>query len=82
MERARRGRLKGALGSHERPASALGFRVILALFGALVLLVGTAAAMLWTNETWLIIVLGVGFVAACVNVYWVSRRLHYERPRH
>ncbi|GAA1105457.1 hypothetical protein [Nocardiopsis metallicus] len=82
MERARRGRLKGALGSHDRPASALTFRVVLALFGALVLLLGTAAAVTWTDETWLIIVLGLGFVAACVNVYWVSRRLHYERPRH
>jgi hypothetical protein len=80
MERARRGRLKGALGSHDRPASALGFRLILALFGALVLLLGTAAAMVWTDEVWLIVVLGVGFVASCVNVYWVSRRLHYERP--
>lgn len=79
MERARRGRLRGALGSHDRPASALGFRVILALFGALVLLVGTVAAMVWTEETWLVVLLGVGFVAACVNVYWVSRRLRYER---
>lgn len=81
MERARRGRLRGALGSHDRPASALGFRVILALFGALVLLVGTVAAMIWTEEVWLIVLLGVGFVASCVNVYWVSRRLRYERPR-
>lgn len=82
MERARRGRLKGTLGSHDRPASALGFRLILAVFGALVLLLGTAAAMVWTDEAWLIVVLGVGFVASCVNVYWVSRRLHYERPHH
>lgn len=82
MERARRGRLKGALGSHDRPASALGFRLILALFGALVLLLGMAAAMIWTDEAWLVVVLGVGFVASCVNVYWVSRRLHYERPGH
>lgn len=82
MERARRGRLKGALGSHDRPASALGFRLILALFGALVLLLGTVAAMVWTDEVWLIVLLGVGFVASCVNVYWVSRRLHYERPSH
>ncbi len=80
MERARRGRLKGALGSHDRPASALGFRLVLALFGALVLLLGTAAALVWTDEVWLVVVLGLGFVASCVNVYWVSRRLHYERP--
>ena len=82
MERARRGRLKGALGSHDRPASALGFRLVLALFGALVLLLGTAAAMIWTDEAWLVVILGLGFVASCVNVYWVSRRLHYERPAH
>ncbi|PWV45486.1 hypothetical protein [Nocardiopsis sp. L17-MgMaSL7] len=80
MERARRGRLKGALGTHDRPASALGFRLVLAVFGALVLLLGTVAAIVLTNQAWLIVVLGVGFVAACVNVYWVSRRLHYERP--
>ena len=80
MERARRGRLKGALGTHDRPASALGFRLVLAVFGALVLLLGTVAAIVLTNQVWLVIVLGVGFVAACVNVYWVSRRLHYERP--
>ena len=80
MKRVRRGRLRGALGSHDRPASALGFRMILALFGALVLLVGTVAAVVWTEEIWLMVLLGVGFVAACVNVYWVSRRLRYERP--
>lgn len=82
MERARRGRLKGALGSHDRPASALSFRLILAVFGALVLLAGTGAAMVWTNETWLMVLLGLGFIAACVNIYWVSRRRHYERPGH
>lgn len=80
MERARRGRLKGALGSHDRPASALSFRLVLAVFGALVLLVGAGAAMVWTDETWLVVLLGIGFVAACVNIYWVSRRRHYERP--
>ena len=82
MERARRGRLKGALGSHDRPASALSFRLVLAVFGALVLLAGAGAAMVWTNETWLMVLLGLGFVAACVNIYWVSRRRHYERPGH
>ncbi|AFR05992.1 membrane protein [Nocardiopsis alba] len=82
MERARRGSLKGALGSHDRPASALGFRRVLAVFGALVLLLGTIAAVLWTDQLWLAVLLGAGFVAACVNVYWVNRRLHYERPQH
>ncbi|MFE9243040.1 hypothetical protein [Nocardiopsis sp. NPDC006938] len=80
MERARRGRLKGALGTHDRPASALGFRLVLAVFGAVVMLVGTIAAIVMTHLAWLVVVLGVGFVATCVNVYWVSRRLHYERP--
>lgn len=77
----RRGRLKGTLGSHDRPASALGFRMVLAVFGALVLLGGTIGALVWTDETWLAVLLGAGFVAACVNAYWVSRRLRYERPR-
>ncbi|MBR8740881.1 hypothetical protein [Nocardiopsis sp. MG754419] len=81
MERARRGRVKGALGSHDRPASALAFRLVLAVFGAVVLLLGTIAALLWADPTWLVVVLGAGFVAACINVYWVSRRLHYERPK-
>ncbi|MBB6118474.1 hypothetical protein [Nocardiopsis algeriensis] len=75
----RRGRLKGPLGSPERPASALGFRMVLALFGALVLLVGTVCAVLLTDEVWLMVLLGAGFVAACVNVYWVNRRLRHER---
>lgn len=76
----RRGRLKGALGSHERPASALAFRLVLAVFGALVLLVGTILAYLWTGQLWLVVLLGAGFVAAGVNVYWVARRRRYERP--
>ncbi|MFC9086128.1 hypothetical protein [Nocardiopsis dassonvillei] len=74
----RRGRLKGPLGSHERPASALGFRAVLAVFGAVVLLVGAIAAYVWTDQVWLVVLLGAGFVAACVNVYWVSRRRRYE----
>lgn len=76
------GRLRGALGSADRPASALGFRRVLAVFGALVLLVGTIAAFTLTDQVWLGILLGAGFVAACVNVYWVSRRLQHERPNH
>ena len=75
----RRGRLKGPLGSHERPASALGFRMVLAVFGALVLLVGAVCAYLLTDQTWLTVALGAGFIAACLNVYWVGRRLRYER---
>ena len=75
----RAGRLKGALGSADRPASALGFRRVLAVFGALVMLIGAIAAFTMTDQTWLVIVLGAGFLAACVNVYWVSRRLHFER---
>lgn len=77
----RRGRLKGQLGSHDRPASALGFRMVLALFGALILLCGAVFALVWAQETWLAVLLGAGFVAACVNAYWVRRRLRYEgRP--
>jgi hypothetical protein len=55
--------------------------VVLAVFGVLVLLAGTIGAVVWTGQTWLVVLLGAGFVAACVNVYWVSRRLRYERPR-
>lgn len=76
----RAGRLRGTLGSSDRPASALGFRRVLAVFGALVLLVGAIAAFALTDQMWLVILLGAGFVAACVNVYWVSRRLHNEHP--
>ncbi|KOX11265.1 hypothetical protein [Nocardiopsis sp. NRRL B-16309] len=75
----RRGRLKGPLGSHDRPASALGFRMVLAVFGALILLGGTIAALVWTEEIWLAVLLGAGFLASCVNAYWVSRRLRYEQ---
>ncbi|MEV2278362.1 hypothetical protein AB0I72_22520 [Nocardiopsis sp. NPDC049922] len=51
------------------------------MFGALVLLVGTIASALLTAEPWLTVVLGAGFAGACVNAYWVGRRLRYERPR-
>ncbi|MEE2039124.1 hypothetical protein Q8791_18070 [Nocardiopsis sp. CT-R113] len=77
----RRGRLKGPLGSPERPASALGFRLVLAVFGVLVMLVGLVLAFAWNAEAWLVVLLGAGLVGTCVNVYWVSRRLRYERPR-
>ncbi|MFI6575672.1 hypothetical protein ACIBFB_07705 [Nocardiopsis sp. NPDC050513] len=51
------------------------------MFGALVLLVGTVASALLTGEAWLTVLFGGGFACACVNVYWVGRRLRYERPR-
>ncbi|MDE3723029.1 hypothetical protein PWG71_16690 [Nocardiopsis sp. N85] len=81
-EKLRRGRLRGPLGSHERPASALGFRLVMAVFGCLVLLAGTVAAFLMDAPVWLTVVLAAGFAAGCVNVYWVARRLRYERPGH
>ncbi|WP_306367681.1 hypothetical protein [Nocardiopsis sp. CC223A] len=79
-EKLRRGRLKGPLGSPERPASALGFRLVLAVFGGLVLAAGTAAAVVMAAPAWLVVALAAGFAASCVNVYWVARRLRYERP--
>ncbi|MFC4565076.1 hypothetical protein ACFO4E_24740 [Nocardiopsis mangrovi] len=75
----RRGRLKGPLGSHERPASPLGFRVVLAVFGMVVLFAGTVLAIVWAHSVPLAVVLAAGFVAACLNVYWVGQRLRHER---
>ncbi len=75
----RRGSLKGPLGSHDRPASALTFRLVLAVFGAVVLLVGAVLAAVWADSVPLAVVLGAGFLTACLNVYWVSRRRRYER---
>lgn len=77
----RRGRLKGPLGSHERPYSALRFRFVLALFGTAVLLIGAVLAMLLAGPVPLIIVLWAGFLASCLNVYWVRQRLYHEQPR-
>ncbi|WP_017623752.1 hypothetical protein [Nocardiopsis chromatogenes] len=77
--RGRPGRLKGALGSHERPASALAFRLVLAWFGAAVLLTATALAAVWAHHTPLAVVFGAGFLGACLNVYWVRQRLRHER---
>ncbi|MFD3687988.1 hypothetical protein ACFWTE_24595 [Nocardiopsis sp. NPDC058631] len=77
----RRGRLKGPLGSPERPASALGFRLVLAVFGVVVMLVGLVLAFVWNADAWLVVLFGAGSVGTCVNVYWVNRRLRYERPR-
>lgn len=79
-EKLRRGRLKGPLGSPERPASALGFRLVLAVFGCLVLAAGTVVSVVAQAPLWLVVLLGAGFTASCVNVYWVARRLRYERP--
>ncbi|GLU47281.1 hypothetical protein [Nocardiopsis ansamitocini] len=75
----RGGRLKGPIGSPERPASALTFRLVLAVFGAAVCLIGAVLAVLWAHSASLTVVLGAGFLAACLNVYWVSRRRRYER---
>lgn len=74
----RRGRVKGPYGSHDRPASALRFRLVLAVFGALVLAVGTALALLWVESVPLAVVLAAGFLAALLNVYWVLQRLWNE----
>jgi len=67
------------LGSHDRPASALTFRLVLAVFGAVVLLVGAVLAAVWADSVPLAVVLGAGFLGACLNVYGVSRRRRYER---
>lgn len=75
----RRGRLKGPYGSHERPASALRFRLVLALFGAAVLAVGTVAAYGWARSVPLTVVLAAGFLASLLNVYWVALRIRHQR---
>ncbi|MDA2814317.1 hypothetical protein O4J56_26960 [Nocardiopsis sp. RSe5-2] len=77
--RGRPGRLKGALGSHERPASALAFRLVLAWFGAAVMLTATVLAVVWAHHTLLAVVFGAGFLGTCLNVYWVRQRLRHER---
>ncbi|TQN28790.1 hypothetical protein FHX37_4155 [Haloactinospora alba] len=74
----RRGRLKGPLGSHDRPASALRFRLVLAVFGAGVLLAGAVLAVVLADSAPLAVILGAGFLAACLNVYWVYQRIRYE----
>ncbi|GAA3728930.1 hypothetical protein HDA32_000097 [Spinactinospora alkalitolerans] len=75
----RGGRLKGPLGSIERPASALRFRLVLAVFGVLVLLTGALLAALWAHSAPLTVLLVAGCAAAGTNAYWVGRRLHHER---
>lgn len=74
----RRGRLKGAMGSHDRPASALRFRLVLAVFGAGVLLAGAVLAVVLAGSAPLAVILSAGFLAACLNVYWVYQRLRNE----
>ncbi|MDA0565922.1 hypothetical protein LG943_16610 [Streptomonospora sp. S1-112] len=74
----RRGRLKGALGSHDRPASPLAFRLVLAVFGAGVLVVGTVLSVLLGGPPPLTIVLAAGTVASGFNVYWVWQRWRHE----
>ncbi|TDQ55284.1 hypothetical protein [Actinorugispora endophytica] len=75
----RRGRLRGPLGSHDRPASALTFRLVLAVFGAAVLLAGAVLAAVWARSVPLAVVLAAGFLAACLNIYRVNRRRRFER---
>lgn len=75
----RRGQLRGPLGSHDRPASPLAFRLVLAVFGAVALLVGAVLAVMLTDSVPLVVLLVAGFLAACLNIYWVSRRRRYER---
>ncbi|MEY9214162.1 hypothetical protein NI17_021155 [Thermobifida halotolerans] len=75
----RRGQPRGPLGSHDRPASALTFRLVLAVFGAVAFLVGAVLAMTMTDSLPLTVLLVAGFLAACLNVFWVSRRRRYER---
>ncbi|RCV50810.1 hypothetical protein DEF23_14975 [Marinitenerispora sediminis] len=75
----RRGRVKGPLGSIERPASPLHFRLVLAVFGALVCLVGAVLAVTWAHSAALTVVLAAGVVATGLNIYWVSQRIRHER---
>ncbi|MFW5420746.1 hypothetical protein J0910_29440 [Nocardiopsis sp. CNT-189] len=75
----RRGRLKGPLGSHDRPASALAFRLILAVFGAAVLLVAAVLAWSWAGNALLAFVFAAALAASLLNVYWVYQRLRHER---
>ncbi|GAA1785945.1 hypothetical protein [Streptomonospora arabica] len=75
----RRGVLKGPMGSHDRPASPLLFRLILAVFGLAVLVAGAVLAAVVLGSAPLTIVLTAGAIAAGLNVYWVSRRRRYER---
>src|SRR5690606_33879155 len=75
----RRGRLKGPLGSHDRPASALAFRLVLAVFGAAVLLAAALLAWTWAQHALLTFVFAAGLLASLLNVYWVYQRLRHAR---
>ncbi|GAA4896686.1 hypothetical protein [Streptomonospora salina] len=74
----RRGSLKGPVGSHERPASPLLFRLVLAVFG-LVVLVGGAVLAAVLGSAPLTVVLSAGAAAAALNVYRVVVRRRHER---
>ncbi|QVQ50312.1 hypothetical protein J4H86_15295 [Spiractinospora alimapuensis] len=73
------GRTKGPLGSHARPASALGLRLILALFGFAVCTAATAMAVFWWHSAPVAVIFGFGMVLTAVNSYWVAERIRYER---
>ncbi|MUL40438.1 hypothetical protein FZ103_04460 [Streptomonospora sp. PA3] len=75
----RRGSLKGPIGSLERPASPLLFRLVLAVFGLVVLIAGAVLAALVLDSAPLTVILAAGAMAAGLNVFWVSRRRRYER---
>lgn len=74
----RRGRLTAPLGSHDRPKSALAFRLVLAVFGAAVLLVATVLAWTWAQSAVLAFVFAAAFAATCLNIYWVAQRYRHE----
>ncbi|QBI52048.1 hypothetical protein [Streptomonospora litoralis] len=75
----RRGRLKGPMGSHDRPASPLLFRLVLAVFGLVVLITGAVLAVVVLRSAPLTIVLVAGVLAVGLNIFWISRRRRYER---
>lgn len=74
-----RGRKKGPVGSHARPASALNLRLMLALFGFAVCTVATAMAAFWWQSAPVAIIFGFGMLLTALNVYWVMARIRYER---
>ncbi|MBB6174078.1 hypothetical protein HNR23_004138 [Nocardiopsis mwathae] len=53
--------------------------MVLAVFGAGVLLLAAVFAVVLTDSVPLMVVFGAGFVASCFNVYWVWQRLRHER---
>ncbi|MDS1270072.1 hypothetical protein RIF23_07175 [Lipingzhangella sp. LS1_29] len=71
--------VRGAFGSHDRPASALWMRLGLALFGVAVLGTGAVLAWVWAASVPLTVVLSAGTFVAALNVYWVGARIRGER---